>query len=74
MRAYVLSHVQLFETPWSVVCQTPLSMEFPRQEYWSGLPFPSPGVRNMLTSFKPRNGIRGPKHSRSDTLNDGLAG
>ena len=30
-------------TPWTVACQTPLSMEFPRQEYWSGLPFPSPG-------------------------------
>ena len=30
-------------TPWIVVHQTPLSMEFPRQEYWSGLPFPSPG-------------------------------
>ena len=30
-------------TPWTVACQTPLSMGFPRQEYWSGLPFPSPG-------------------------------
>ena len=30
-------------TPWTVVCQAPLSMEFPRQEYWGGLPFPSPG-------------------------------
>ena len=30
-------------TPWTVACQAPLSMEFPRQEYWSGLPFPSPG-------------------------------
>ena len=28
--------------PWTVACQTPLSMEFSRQEYWSGLPFPSP--------------------------------
>ena len=32
-----------FVTPWTAVCQDPLSMEFPRQEYWSGLPFPSPG-------------------------------
>ena len=32
-----------FETPWTVACQAPLSMEFPRQEYWSGLPFPPPG-------------------------------
>ena len=30
-------------TPWSVAYQAPLSMEFPRQENWSGLPFPSPG-------------------------------
>ena len=30
-------------TSWTVDCQVPLSMEFPRQEYWSGLPFPSPG-------------------------------
>ena len=29
-------------TPWTVVCQGPLSMVFSRQEYWSGLPFPSP--------------------------------
>ena len=35
--------VRLFVTPWIVVCQSPLSMEFSRQEYWSGLPFPSPG-------------------------------
>ena len=30
-------------TPWTVASQAPLSMEFSRQEYWSGLPFPSPG-------------------------------
>ena len=30
-------------TPWTVVLQAPLSTGFPRQEYWSGLPFPSPG-------------------------------
>ena len=43
MSACVLSHVQLFATPWTVACQAPLSMGFSRQEYWSGLPFPSPG-------------------------------
>ena len=37
-----LSRVQLFETPWTVAYQAPPSMEFSRQEYWSGLPFPSP--------------------------------
>ena len=36
-----LSHVQLFATPWTVAHQSPLSMKFPRQEYWSGLSFPS---------------------------------
>ena len=39
-----LSHVQLFATPWTVAHQAPPSMKFSRQEYWSGLPFPPPGV------------------------------
>ena len=39
----VLSHVQLFVTPWTVAHQDPLSMGFSRQEYRCGLPFPSPG-------------------------------
>ena len=38
-----LSHVQLFATPWTVAYKAPPSMGFSRQEYWSGLPFPSPG-------------------------------
>ena len=38
-----LSHVILFVTPWTVTHQAPPSMEFSRQEYWSGLPLPSPG-------------------------------
>ena len=38
-----LSHVRLFVTPWTVARQAPLSMGFSRQEYWSELPFPSPG-------------------------------
>ena len=37
------SPVQLFVTPWTVAHQAPLSMEFSKQEYWSGLSFPSPG-------------------------------
>ena len=37
------SHVQLFVTPGTVALQALLSVEFSRQEYWSGLPFPSPG-------------------------------
>ena len=39
-----LSHIQLFVTPWIVAQQAPLSMKFPRQEYWSGLPFPILGA------------------------------
>ena len=45
-----LSHVPLFATQWTVACQAPLSMGFPRQEYWSEMPFisfsgdhPNPG-------------------------------
>ena len=39
----MLSRVRLFTTPWTAAHQAPLSMGFSRQEYWSGLPFPSPG-------------------------------
>ena len=39
----LLSRVQIFATPWTVAYQAPPSMGFSRQEYWSGLPFPSPG-------------------------------
>ena len=41
--AQSLSPVWFFVTPWTTAHQAPLSMEFPRQEYWSGLPFPPPG-------------------------------
>ena len=40
----VFSCVRLFATPWTVAHQTSLSMEFSKQEYWSGLPFPIPGA------------------------------
>ena len=43
MKVKSLSHVQLFATPWTVAHQAPLPMGFSRQEYWSGMPFPSPG-------------------------------
>ena len=39
----LLSCIRLFATPWTVAYKAPLSMKFSRQEYWSGLPFPSPG-------------------------------
>ena len=38
-----VNHVQLFVTPWTVAYQAPLSIGFSKQEYWIGLPFPSPG-------------------------------
>ena len=43
MKVKSLSRVRFFATPWTVAYQAPLSMGFSRQEYWSGLPFPSPG-------------------------------
>ena len=42
MHPCVLNHVQLFATPWTVAHQASLSVAFPRQEYWSWLPFPFP--------------------------------
>ena len=41
--AQTLCHVRFFATPWTLALQAPLSVEFPRQEYWNGLPLPSPG-------------------------------
>ena len=38
-----LSRVQFCVTPWTIAHQAPLTMELSRQEYWRGLPFPSPG-------------------------------
>ena len=43
VHAQSLSHVELFESPWTVAHQAPLSMGFPRQEYWNELTLPSPG-------------------------------
>ena len=44
-----LSSVQLFATPWTVAYQAPPSMGFSRQEYWSGVPLPSPGCTSINT-------------------------
>ena len=54
-----LSHVRLFATRWTVAHQAPLSLGFPRQEYWSGLSFPfpgdllDPGIKSMATVASP---------------------
>ena len=45
------SHVQLFVTLWTIAHQVPLSVGFSRQEYWSGLPFPSPDPGTEPTSL-----------------------
>ena len=60
MYAHSLSHAQLFVTPWLTAHQVSLSMEFSKQEYWSGLPFPTPG--NL-----PNPGIK-PTYSASPVL------
>ena len=43
MKGQLIGHIQFFAIPWTVAHQAPPSMGFSRQEYWSGLPFPSPG-------------------------------
>ena len=50
--ARMLSHNRLFATPWTTACQAPLSMEFSRKEYWSGLPFPSPTIQLLFILWK----------------------
>ena len=52
MHAKLLQSCPIIGTPWTVAHQTPLSMGFSRQEYWSGLPFPSPRIySNLPKSF-----------------------
>ena len=47
----LLSSARLFETPWTVAYQAPPSMGFSRQEYWIGLPFPSPGDAYVFSLY-----------------------
>ena len=49
MKLKSLSHVQLFATPWTVAYQASPSIRFSREEYWSGLPFPSPNLPDPET-------------------------
>ena len=51
-RSLLLSCVWLFVTPWTAGCESPLSVEFPRQEYWSGFPFPYAGEQSTITPIK----------------------
>ena len=58
--AQLLSLVQLFVTPWTIACQTSLPMEFSRQGYWSGLPYPplgdlpNPGIEPLSPALAGR--------------------
>ena len=45
----LVTQLCLFVTPWTIAHQAPLLMEFSRQEYWSGLPFPSPSIYELGT-------------------------
>ena len=45
VRAKPLQSLDRLRPPWTITRQAPLSMRFSRQEYWSGLPFPSPGIQ-----------------------------
>ena len=50
MKVKSLSRVQLLATPWTAAYQAPLSMGFSRQEYWSGVPLPSPDLSAPTTN------------------------
>ena len=83
----MLSRVQLFATPGTIEHQAPLSVEFSRQEYWSGLPFPPPGdlpnpgielgspelQADSLPSEPAREGDRVQPLSQEDPLEKGMA-
>ena len=65
-----LSRVRLFATPWTAAYQATLSMGFSRQEYWSGVPLPSP--KNMVGDSFPVQSLPPPPQDRSKSL--GLVG
>ena len=64
MEVKLLSRVRLFATPWTVAYQAPPSMGFSRQEYWSGLPFPSPRIWKEILNGRHQT----PLHKWSMTL------
>ena len=65
-----LSHVRLFTTPWAAAYQAPPSMGFSRQEYWSGLPFPSPSSVHAAAAAKSLQSCP----TLCDTMDCGLPG
>ena len=65
------SHARLFATPWTAAHQAPLSMGFPRQEYWSGLPFPPAGDLADLWSSLVGRGWQLSPQQRNTLISDG---
>ena len=68
MKVKSLSRVRLFATPWTVAYQAPPSMGFSSQEYWSGVPSPSP-VLTVLGRFNPYC-VEFQKSTKVDTFTD----
>ena len=78
MKTKLLSHVRLFTTPWTVAHQASPSMGFSRQEYWSGLWFPSPEIRinfsNLLFTLTYLNTLPGGSGVKNPPANAGDPG
>ena len=69
-----LSHVRLLATPWTAAHQAPLSMGFSRQEYWSGVPLPSPKVvAQMVKNMPAMRVIRVPSLGWEGLLEKGIS-
>ena len=66
MKVKSLSHVRLLATPWTAAYQAPPSVGFSRQEYWSGVPLPSP---NALLAYKKTKMLEGGSCHRIKLLN-----
>ena len=69
MKGKLLSRVRLFATPWTVAYQAPPSMGFSRQEYWSGVPLPSPALGNLVRTIMQRRGKKGIQTRREGLKN-----
>ena len=63
------SRVRIFTTPQTVALQSPLSMGFPKQEYWSGLPFPPPGDLPHQGT-EPASPVQQPQDSATSTRSE----
>ena len=65
VKVKLLSSIQLLVTPWTAAHQAPLSMGFARQEYWSGVPLPSPYIVTSSLLMKERNVLKLRRHQAS---------